>query len=304
MAAKAAKKQEEKNAPNTVATPVIAKSDDGTIELTLTFPWSEVEKALEHSLTHLAEDVTVPGFRKGTAPMDIVRTHVSKEKLMNNALQHMLPEKYAQLIDENKLTPITYPKFELISVTDGEDWQIRAITCELIPFELGDYKKVVKDALSTGSIWTPEKGGEKDASMTAEQKEQLVIKTLLDAISVKIPRVLMAEEVDSRLSSLLSRIEKLGLTLESYLTSQKKTVQDLREEYAVHAKETLSLEIILNTIAQDLNVTVDEKEVDAFIAATQGDSALHEKLSNPEQKSIISSILKKRKAIELLMDLA
>jgi hypothetical protein len=37
---------------------------------------------------------------------------------------------------------------------------------------------------------------------------------------------LIDEEVNSRLSKLLERIEKLGLTLESYLSSIGKTAQD------------------------------------------------------------------------------
>src|SRR5258706_424878 len=86
-------------------------------------------------------------------------------------------------------------------------------------------------------------------SIIQKEKEQIVLKTLIDNIKVSIPKLLIDDEVNHRLSDLLARIEKLGLNLDSYLASVGKTPQSLREEYERQVKDGVSLELILNKIA-------------------------------------------------------
>src|SRR4030043_356465 len=145
---------------NNEDTSTLARSSDGTIQITFTIPFSDIKKYM--------------------------------------------------------ITPAIYPKIELISAEEEKDWQIRAITCELPDVDLGNYKRELSDKKKTSVIWTPGKDKKDDTNTpTREEKEQEVIKTLLENIKVNISKVLIDEEVNSRLSKLLERIEKLGLSLES-----------------------------------------------------------------------------------------
>lgn len=224
----------------------LAKTQDGGIQITFTIPFEIISQTREEALKEYAKDIEVPGFRKGKAPLEKVRERVPAGSLIEHTLSHILPKAVAEVINKEKVRPAIYPKFELIKAEEGESWQVRATTCEIPLINLGDYKKVIPGALRAMSIWTPGKG-EKPKERSKEEKEQEVIKTLLETVKVEIPKLLIDEEVNARLSNLLQKIERLGLTLDGYLASVGKTTDSLRAEYEINAKNTIALDLILTT---------------------------------------------------------
>lgn len=284
----------------------VAREENGNIQITFSLPFDLVEKAKKEALGKIAKEMEVPGFRKGNAPIAEVAKKVSQEQLTEKALGKILPQAFGKAINEHKLKPAIYPKFELIKATEGKTWQIRAVTCELPKISLGDYKKEIIGKAKASTIWTPGKGDEKSKDKKAppaQEKETEVIKALLDSVKVNVPQILVEEEVNSRLSSLLDRIEKLGLNLDSYLASVGKTPQTLRGEYEIQAKNTISLELILETIAQEEKIEVKESEIDEAIKVSAANEELAKKLNTPEQRKMIASILRKRQTLDKLVSL-
>lgn len=278
---------------------VVARVEGGTIQITFTVPFSLVSKEREESLKEYAKDIEVPGFRKGHAPLEKVKERVPAGSLIEHTLSHILPKALAEAITEEKIRPAIYPKFELIKAEEGEPWEVRAVTCEVPKVELGDYKKIVLGTARAKSIWTPGKGEDKEKKEpTKEEKEQEIIKALLGSVKVEIPRLLIEEEVNARLSNLLQRIEKLGLTLEGYLASIGKTSESLRVEYENQAKGAISLDLILSTIAQEEKIVIKETDIDAAIKAASADPKVGERLNTPEQRRVIASVLARRAALD------
>ncbi len=282
---------------------VVARESDGNIQITFTIPFDIVKKAQEETIVEFAKDIEIPGFRKGTAPISKVREKISQSQLIEHSLTHLLPKALANAVTENKLKIAIYPKFELISAKDGEAWQIRAVTCELPEVNLGDYKKEVAGALRANSIIVP--GKEAKAEKTKEEKESIVLKSLLNSVKINIPKILVEEEADSRLSSLLARLEKLGLALESYLASVNKKAEDLRADYALQAREAIAIDLILNKVAEVEKLTIDASEVDNALKISQTAQNPKEPAEDVEsRKRLIESILKRRKALDHLLSLA
>jgi len=284
----------------------VAKQENGTVQITFTITWKDIEKQFDSIAIELSKTITVPGFRKGKAPLNKVLPLISRETLVEKTLQKMLPKLFSEAIKKHKINPATYPKFELLKAKEGEDWQIRATTCELPEIKLGNYKKKIKESLTTNSIWTPEKGDDKDKKPEEDskaKKEQAALETLLKTIKFKVPELLVNQEVDSRIANLIQRIEKLNLNIDSYLSSIKKTPQSLREDYKVEAENTLKLEIILNKIAEKENIFPTKIEIDSFIKAAQGDPNFAKDISKEDQIRLVSSILTKRKVISMLSSL-
>ncbi|GAG19052.1 unnamed protein product, partial [marine sediment metagenome] len=187
-------------------------------------------------------------------------------------------------------------------------WQLRAITCEIPKINLGDYKKDIAGIARGKQIWTPEKGSpkqgkENEKDLSREEKEQEVMKALLNSIKVTVPKILIDEDVNSRLSQLLERIEKLGLTLESYLSSLRKTPDSLRKEYKEQSRQSITLDLVLNEIAKQEEIKVSKEQVEAAIKASGADPTLKEKLDTPEQRRFIEAILRKRAALDSLIAL-
>jgi FKBP-type peptidyl-prolyl cis-trans isomerase (trigger factor) len=296
----AAKKQNKEQ--KTAST--VARSDDGTIQLTFIIPRQDIQKARKNVTSEIGKTIQVPGFRKGKAPTEKVMANIPENTLVERVLQNILPKLLADAIKKHKLRPAVYPRFELVSAKKEEDWQIRAVTCELPEINLGDYKKIVSGALRAKSIWTPEKGDKKETKeLSRAEKEQEVIKTLIHSIKFDIPKLLLDEEINHRLSSLLQRLEKLGLSLESYLASIRKTADDLRKEYAIQAGEAIKIELILNKISEEEKIEIDEKQVEATIKASSADPKLAKKLDTEEQRRLVRTVLRRRAALDYLVAL-
>ncbi len=305
MAAKTTKKR--KISPvkdQTKVTSVLAKSDDGTIEITFTIPAPVIDENKQIAAKELAEDIEIPGFRKGKAPLEKVMPKIDPRNLIEKTLSKILPKAFAEAVDEYKLQPAIYPRFEIVG-DNAEEWQVQATTCEIPNVDLGDYKKDIKDALLTPAIWTPEQGEDKKKELSREEKEQKVLDTLYQNVKVLIPKILIDEEVNSRLASLLQRLEKLGLTLESYLGSMNKKVDDLRKDYEVQARQTIALELILGKIALVEETHIHEEELDQAIEAASGGSPeIRKQLDTPEQRRVMASILLKRAVLDSLLALS
>lgn len=269
----------------------IARTDDGTIQINFSIPKADIDKAQTQALEELAKDVTVVGFRKGKAPLEKAKGKIDPGKLLEKTLGQILPKAYSKALEENKIRPIIYPKFEILK--QGEVWEIQAKVAELPAVDLPDYKDIIAGAIRSASL----KG-----DLPKEQKEEIVIKTLLDSIKVKIPKIITDEEVNSRLASLLERTEKLGLKLEQYLASIGKNEKTIREEYEKQVNDGINLELILNKIAETEKTQVDEKEVDNAIQ-TAGIKDTHEGHIE-EQKVLVRSVLKRRAVLDQLSSLS
>jgi FKBP-type peptidyl-prolyl cis-trans isomerase (trigger factor) len=292
----------------------LARSEDGTIQITFTISYPEIQKAKEDAAKELSDRVNVPGFRRGMAPLEKVLENIDQNELLEKSLAKILPGLINEAVQEYKIKPAIYPKFELVSAQEGQDWQIRAITCELPEVSLGDYKQSLatlargKNSLSSkvkaGSIWVPgndAKSAEKTPAR--EEKEQIAIKTLLESVKINISKVLLDEETNSRLSKLLERLEKLGLSLDTYLSSVGKTAIALRQEYDAQAKDALTLDLILTKIAELEKIEVDKKELETAVTAGKSDPQLVKELDTPERRKFIEVLLKRRKALDFVTSL-
>ncbi|KKQ92347.1 MAG: Trigger factor [Candidatus Woesebacteria bacterium GW2011_GWA2_40_7] len=269
-------------------TSVIAREEKGNIQITFTIPFELVKKAQEEAIVEMAKDIEIPGFRRGMAPLAKAAEKIPQNRLVEHSLGHLLPQALTQSVEENKLKLAIYPKFELISAKEGEAWQIRGLTCELPEVILEDYKKIVPGEIRAASL---------KKELAREEKEGVVIKALIDNVKVEIPQILIEEEADSRLASLLSRLERLGLALEAYLASMNKKAEDLRAEYAVQAKQAIAIDLILSKIAVDQNMKIEPKEIDEAIKISGSSD------TSSDRKRLIESILKRRKALDFLINL-
>lgn len=281
----------------------LAKSDDGTIQITFTIPYKKIAQAQDETLKELASNAEIPGFRKGKAPIGKVKEKIPQTTLTEKTLSKILPKLTADIIEEHKIKPAIYPKFELLKAEEGQDWQIRASTCEFPKVNLGDYKSKISGKARSQAIWTPEKDTDEKKEPTREEKENEVIKALLESIKIQVPKILIEQEVNLRLGRLLERIEKLGLTLESYLASINKTADGLRKEYENQSLQTISLELILTKIADSESIKVEEKQIDSAIQAASGDPSLKESLNTPEQRRAIETVLRRRAVLDSLVSL-
>ena len=287
---------------NVQSSAVVARLDDGTVQVTMTIPYSLVEEKKELALKQLIEDLQVPGFRKGKAPKDAAVKHIEQQKLYEHMLRFLLPEAYAQAVEKHGLRPILAPRFELVSVDDDTDWTVRAITCELPSVDVKDYKKALKGKAKP-KIIVPKRSKGKDepsTDTTRAEQEQEVIKTLLETTEANIPEILLEEEVNHKLSGLIEQLQKVGLTIERYLAQTGKSAEQIKEEYKRQSAEAIKLELVLSKIAAEEQIVVEDGEVET-VAASMDDPSAPAPQDKEQTKRVIRSILVQRKTLDRLI---
>jgi FKBP-type peptidyl-prolyl cis-trans isomerase (trigger factor) len=272
---------------------LIDKKADGTVSLTITIPQSSIKKSREVVLEEMTKRADLPGFRKGKAPKEIVEEKINRDQLNEDILKKLLPTAYMEAIQEHNLKPIMNPQLHVDKLEEDTDWVITATTCEMPAVDLGTYKKNIQKVTVKSKIVIPGKETEKP-------KTEDIIKALIESVTVKVPQILIDQETDRLLSQLLNDIKKLGLNLEQYLGTTKRSPDDLRKEYAERAETDIKIEFTLQKIAETEKITVENNEIDEAIQKAK-DPAERQNLES--NKYLLASILRQQKTLDFLMNL-
>lgn len=271
----------------------LQKDTDGTISLTIPIAKKDIQKTRAEIVEEYVKTADLPGFRKGKAPKKLVEEKIDKEKLTEEILKKLLPTCYMEAIKEHDLKPIVHPKIHVEKVDPDADWEFRAITCEAPTIELGSYKKAIADVTAKTKIVIP---GKEQVSAKMED----IMAALLKSVTVTIPKMLIDQEVDRLLAQTLDEIKKLGLTLDQYLASTKKTPEELRNEYAQKAENDIKIEFTLQAIAEAEKITVEDKEIAEAITQAKSDA---ERASLESNRYLLASILRQQKTLDFLKNL-
>ena len=271
----------------------IERQQDGTIKLTISLPSKDVEATKKEVIFSFSKSANIPGFRKGKAPESLVADNVNQDQVREEILKKLLPQAYSQAVQENNIKPIMNPKIHVDKIEDGKDWVFSALTCEMPEVDLGDYKKNVQKITAKSKIIIPGKEPEKP-------KMDDVMKAVLEGTKVQIPGVLIEQEVDRLLSQLLNDIKRLGLSLDQYLASTKRTPEDLRAEYSQRAEQDIKLEFVLQKIADSEKITIGDEEVKEAIEKAKDPA---EKQSLESNRYLLAGILRQQKTLDFLLNL-
>ena len=86
------------------------------VKLTVEVPFDELKPSIDHAYEHIAEQVTVPGFRKGKIPPRIIDQRVGRPAVMEHAVNEGLSGFYAEAVRDNNLRPLGQPEVEVTKV--------------------------------------------------------------------------------------------------------------------------------------------------------------------------------------------
>lgn len=78
-------------------------------------PFSEFKTYLDRTYKSLAQQIQVPGFRKGKTPKQLIEQRAGFDFIVENALNEGLNEFYSQALAENDLTPLAQPELDIVS---------------------------------------------------------------------------------------------------------------------------------------------------------------------------------------------
>lgn len=285
----------------------IEKQPKSTIKLTVTVPADKVKETYNHVLDEVAANTEIAGFRKGTAPKEMVKEKTDVSKLYGEVVNHLLEAYYPQAVKENLITPIANPKVEIKEFDLEKDFEFIATIATRPEVTIGDFKSKLKKDYEEKLAKAKEENAEKlkNGQSLEEQHIHVSSNELIEAViqtsQVEIPDLLIEEETERMLSNLLQQAQSIGLSIDQYLKSQNKTVDQLREDYTKLAEKNLKAEFFLSKLVKDAGIVVEDKEVEDMYAAA-GEANPKEKLKDSMQTWYIKSILEKNKLISKILE--
>lgn len=98
--------------------------------------WKDAQQA---SFKKLAKEVEVDGFRKGNAPDHIARKHIDQGKMLDNAINALLPGIYREIMEQDKIEPYAQPKVDVTKISDT-NLEARFVIVTAPEVKLGQYK--------------------------------------------------------------------------------------------------------------------------------------------------------------------
>ncbi len=120
----------------------VEKLDKHKMVLEMEIPEDEVAKAVNKAYHKLANQVNIPGFRKGKAPRGIVERRVGKEALLNEAFDIIAPTAYNQALTEQSIEPVSRPQIEVVTLQEDKPLVFKATVTARPQVTLGSYKGV------------------------------------------------------------------------------------------------------------------------------------------------------------------
>lgn len=115
------------------------KEENRQAYITVEMEPAEMETSLQDAYRHLAQKADIPGFRKGKAPRSVVESHLGKPRLLEEALDRMLPQAYEQALKEQEIEPFAQPDVE---ITQSDPLIFKAVVPLAPAVELGDYGSI------------------------------------------------------------------------------------------------------------------------------------------------------------------
>lgn len=119
----------------------IVKQPKSIVEVTVTVPWSDLQPTWDQTLQRMSQDVEIAGFRKGTAPLNMVEGQLGT-RLQDEVLKNAMPNFLIQSLQGTDIVPIDYPKYNLISFVKGTQLQFSATITNRPVVTVGNYKSV------------------------------------------------------------------------------------------------------------------------------------------------------------------
>lgn len=120
----------------------VEKLENSLVKLEITIEAEKFEEALQKAFFRNAKYFSVPGFRKGKAPRNIVERYYGENVLFEDAFNIVAPEYYEDAIKVNNVDAVASPEIDITQMEKGKDLIFVATVAVKPEVKLGEYKGV------------------------------------------------------------------------------------------------------------------------------------------------------------------
>ena len=120
----------------------VERLEHNMVKLTVTVPAEDFAKAITQAYNRNKKSISLPGFRKGHAPLQMIERMYGAGVFYEDAANILIPQTWPEASKESGLELTSRPEFDLVQIEKGKEF-IYTATCAARPeVKLGEYKGI------------------------------------------------------------------------------------------------------------------------------------------------------------------
>ncbi|MDX6299865.1 MAG: trigger factor [Nocardioidaceae bacterium] len=108
-------------------------------KLTVEVPFEELKPSLDAAYKKIAQQINVPGFRRGKVPPMVIDRQVGRGAVLDEAINEALPRLYIEALQANQIEPLAQPEIDITKFEDNDSLEFTAEVDIRPEIELPDY---------------------------------------------------------------------------------------------------------------------------------------------------------------------
>ena len=118
------------------------KLSSNKVKLGFTVDAAKFDEAIRKAYQKDVKNITIPGFRKGKAPMQVIENHYGAGVFYEDAFEILFPEVYQAALTEHGVTSVDRPELNMEQIEKGKDLIFSVEVFVTPDVELGQYKNL------------------------------------------------------------------------------------------------------------------------------------------------------------------
>lgn len=127
----------------------VEKLDKNMAKLTIEAPAEAVEKAIQEAYKKNKNKISIPGFRKGKVPRQMIEKVYGAEVFYEDAANILIPQEYDKALEECGETIVSRPEIDVVQMEKGKPFIFTAEVALKPEVKLGKYKGVEVEKAET-----------------------------------------------------------------------------------------------------------------------------------------------------------
>ncbi|MFT8314439.1 MAG: trigger factor [Clostridium sp.] len=118
------------------------KVENNVVKFEITVEAEKFNEAVEKAYKKNKAKYNIPGFRKGKAPLTIIKQYYGEGVFYEDAVNFCCDDTYPLALEENNIKPVDYPQIDIVEIGSGKDFVYTAKVTVTPEVELGEYEGV------------------------------------------------------------------------------------------------------------------------------------------------------------------